>query len=123
MLENDIQIKLHIQGIDISPKEQETIKHLIKEHYAIELYKKQKEFQKCKNKIITLFCLGFVIFGCYLLIHQITNFEFILEILSFVFSFSLWEACNSVIYSYIPIKKEREAITQNLLTNIIFDKK
>ena len=46
MLDSSVQIRFHIIGLDLSEKEQEKVKHTIKEHYAIELYKIQKEYIK-----------------------------------------------------------------------------
>ena len=34
-------------GVDVDSKEAETIKHAFKEHYAIELYKAQKNYKNC----------------------------------------------------------------------------
>ena len=43
-----------------------------------------------------------------------------MEVFGFLFSFSLWEAMDCVIYSFSEVKEEREAITQNLLINVDF---
>ena len=51
MLDNDTRINFHINGIELTSKEQGIVKHLVKEHYAIELYKSQNEYLKTKNKI------------------------------------------------------------------------
>lgn len=120
MLENDIQIELHINGINFDSKEQELIKHIIKEHYAIELYKIQKEYIRCKDKIIALIAFGIVMLGLYISVYNILNIPFIFEVMSFLFSFALWEAFDSLIYTFSDLKKEREAITQNLLINVTF---
>lgn len=52
ILDNNIQINLHIKGLNITDREKGRAKHIIKEHYAMELYKIQKEYQTHKNKII-----------------------------------------------------------------------
>ena len=57
----------------------------------------------------------------YAFLFFFTDFEFGLEILGFLFSFALWEGFDSMIYDFKEIKKEREDITQNLLTNVVFD--
>lgn len=121
MLENDVQINLHIIGCRLSVREQNTIKHILKEHYAIELYKKQKEYKNSKNKVIMLFLSGLTCLLCYLLIYLFTDFAFFLEVFGFMFSFALWEAFDLIIYDFSNIKYEREAITQNLLTEIDFE--
>ncbi len=121
MLENDIQIKLHIKGISINIDKQNLIRQIVKQHYAIELYKIEKAYIKCRNKIITLLCLGLFLVICYIQIYGIQEAAFIREVFSFIFSFSIWEACDLFIYNFSEIKNEREAVTQNLLINIDFD--
>ena len=105
MLGNHIPICMHIAGYSFSSKEEGMIRHILKEHYAIELYKVQKLYNKLKHKII-----GMISFG-------------LLEILGFLFSFSLWEAMDCMIYSFNQVKHDREAVTQNLLMSVEYDKK
>ena len=50
MLGNHVPINLHIIGCEFTPHEQGIIRHVLKEHYAIELYKVQQEYTKYKNK-------------------------------------------------------------------------
>lgn len=121
MLENDVQISLHIIGKKISQKDQELVKHILKEHYAVELYKKHKEYKSYKSKIISLFLVGVISVLCYLLLYLFTNFEFFLEVFGFVFSFALWEAFDLLLYDFSNVKYEREAITQNLLIDVVFE--
>ena len=121
MLENDVKLHLHILGLNLTSREQGMVKHILKEHYAIELYKIQKEFVKYKNKIISLVMIGLVAFGCYTYLYLDSNLDFFMEVFGFIFSFALWEAFDCLIYSFSDIKKEREAITQNLLMNIGFE--
>ena len=124
MLENDTQINLHIIGASIDQKDQDLIKHTFKEHYAIELYKIQKEYKTHKIKIITLFLFGLLSLLSYLWLYLFTEFDFFMEVFCFIFSFALWEAFDLIIYDFSDVKYEREAITQNLLTEIdIEDKK
>ena len=120
MLGNDIQIKLIITGCEFTPREQGIIKHVFKEHYAIELYKIQKEYAKYRNKLFFLITIGFFSFLIYTFLFFFTNQGFLIEVFGFLFSFALWEALDSLIYSFADINNERGAITQNLLTNIEF---
>lgn len=121
MLENDVKIHLHILGLDLNPHEQGIIKHIIKEHYAIELYKIQKEYVKYRNKIISLILIGLFAFSCYTYLYLYTNLNFFIEVFVFIFSFALWEALDCVIYSFSDVKKQRADITQNLLMNVGFE--
>lgn len=121
MLENDVQISLHIIGKRISQKDQELFKHILKEHYAVELYKKHKEYKSYKSKITSLFLVGFISVLFYLLLYLYTDFEFFLEVFGFVFSFALWEAFDLLLYDFSDVKYEREAITQNLLIDVVFE--
>ena len=121
MLNNDVQINLHIVGCRLNHKEQESIKHIIKEHYAIELYKKQKEYDEKKIKVVFLFLLGFFTLLFYMLLYLFTNLQFFMEVFGFIFSFALWEAFDLLIYDSTYVKNQREALTQNLLTEVNFE--
>ena len=121
MLENDTPLELHIRGIEVDSKTQGIVKHVIKEHYAIELYKIQKKYTKCRNKIIGLALVGLLSLLIYTLIYLNIESNYALEIFGFIFTFSLWEAIDSYIYNFSDIKYERENITQNLLMKVCFD--
>ena len=121
MLNNDMPLELHIKGIELESKTQGIVKHIIKEHYAIELYKIQKKYTKCRNKIIGLALIGIISLIIYTLIYLNINSNYALELFGFIFTFSLWEAIDSYIYSFSDIKYERENITQNLLMKVCFD--
>ncbi len=121
MLESDVQIELHISGLEMNDHKQGIVKHLIKEHYAIELYKVQKEYKRIRNKICKLLFIGIITFLLYMLVYFHTDFEFGVEILGFLFSFALWEGFDALLYDFNEIKKEREDTTQNLLINVVFD--
>ena len=121
MLDNDTKINFHINGIELTSKEQGLVKHLFKEHYAIELYKSQNEYLKIKNKIFKLIVLGLTSFLLYIFFFFATDFDFFIEVFGFIFSFALWEGFDAMIYSLSEIKEEREAITQNLLMEIEFN--
>ena len=121
MLDSDVQIELHISGVDLDSHEQGIVRHILKEHYAIELYKVQKEYKRIRKKIFNLILVGTISFILYAFLFFIEDFEFGLEILGFLFSFALWEGFDSMIYDFKEIKRDREDITQNLLTNVVFD--
>ena len=120
MLGNQVPIRLKIMGCNLSSHEQGIVRHVLKEHFAIELYNQQLEYIKYRNKIIFLIVLGLISILLYGLASIVTDSPFILTILSFLFSFSIWEAMDSVIYAFSDIKYNREAITQNLLINVEF---
>lgn len=120
MLENDIPINFHIIGYEFSSREQGIIKHLIKEHYSIELYKVQKEYKKTRNKAINLIVVGLCCLLIYLYLVLIAESTVMSELFVFLFSFSLWEAFHSIIYILSDISEKRKSITQNLLTNVDF---
>ena len=121
MLDNNVPIILHIVGLKLDKKMEGKIKHMFKEHFAIELYKAQKTYIKYKNKIAKLIVLGVIFLISYAFLYLYTQFEFFLEVFGFMFSFSLWEAFECMIYDFAEVKEEREAITQNLLINILFE--
>lgn len=123
MLENDIKINLHIIGVELTSKEQGVIRHIIKEHFAIELYKAQKEYVHYKNKIMKLILVGLVSLLSYALLYLYSDFEFFLEVFGFIFSFALWEGFESMIYDLAEAKEIREAVSQNLLMSVDFTDK
>lgn len=123
MLGNHIPISLHIIGCDFTPHEQGIIRHILKEHYAIELYKVQQNYTKLKHKIIGLIIIGLLAFIIYSYLYFLDNFNYLGEVFGFLFSFSLWEALDCIIYSFSEVKDQREAVTQNLLINVYFDDK
>ena len=121
MLDNDVKIHLHILGHKFSSKEQGMIKHMLKEHYAIELYKVQTEYTEQKARIFFMFLMGFICLVAYLMICLKTDFNFFLEVFGFIFSFALWEGCDAYIYAFSEIKNDREEVCQNLLIDIDFN--
>lgn len=121
MLENDVQIHLHIIGTKLDSKEQGAVKHILKEHFAIELYKVEKRYKRIKTKIFKLILIGIISFISYLLFNLYVNYDFFLEVFGFLFSFALWEGLDSILYDFSEVKNEREAICQNLLMNVDFD--
>ena len=120
MLGNQVPINLHIIGCDFTPHEQEIVRHLLKEHYAIELYKIQQQYNKLKRKIFGLICVGLGSFLLYTLFYLFSDYNYLIQVFVFLFSFSLWEAMDCVIYAFSDVKEQREAITQNLLINVDF---
>ena len=120
MLENDMPINFHIIGYKFSHHEQGIIRHLVKEHYSIELYKVQKEYKKTRNKAINLVIVGLTCLLIYLYLVLGLESDVVSEIFVFLFSFSLWESFHTFIYKLSEIRNKREAITQNLLTNVDF---
>ena len=121
LLDNDIKINLHIIGVKLSENEQIMIKNIFREHYAIELFKIQKDYKNQKEKVLSLFLIGCISLLSYLLLYLFTDFDFFLEVFGFIFSFALWEAFDQLIYEISDTKFEREAISQNLLIEIICD--
>lgn len=123
MLNNDIQLTLNIIGIDLEQSEKEKIKHMLNEHYAIELYKIQKEYKRYKTKIVCLIVLGLFFLACYALITFYFSSKFFIEVFGFLFSFTLWQAFETLIYPLGDIKLKRESATQKLIMGIKFSDK
>ena len=120
ILDNDVQINFHIRGLDITEREQGRAKHIIKEHYAIELYKVQRKYQNHKNKIVRLFAIGFLFLLLYGVTYYLTKSQFLLEVFGFLFSFSLWQAFEKLLYTLNTIKSDINAVAQKLLINVEF---
>lgn len=120
MLSNDIRLNLQIIGSSLNNDEKEKVSHIIKEHYAIELYKIQKAYRRSKRQIIALLLLGLFFFIIYALIAYNTKSKLFIEVFGFLFSFTLWQAFEYLIYDLNEIKRKREAITQKLLMDVEF---
>ena len=121
MLGNHVPIRLHFSGYLYDSNDQGIIKHILKEHYAIELYKIQKKYNEHRIKIVLLLLLGVFALLSYALLVLFTHSSFFQAVFTFLFSFSLWEAMDSMIYTFSEIKYERDAIAQNLLMLVEFD--
>ena len=121
MLNNDIKLNLRIISDKLNQSDEEKVKHIINEHYAIELYKIQKKYKKYKSRIFKLVLAGLFFLSCYALITFNYSSRFFIEIFVFLFSFTLWKALETFIYTLSEIKYEREAITQKLIMEIVFD--
>ena len=123
MLDNNICLNIHIMGIELDKSEIEKIKHIINEHYAIELYKIQKEYRRYKSKVFKLLLLGVAFLDFYIAISISFSSPLILEVLGFLFSFTLWEAFDAFIYAMSDLRRERESITQRLLITVDIENK
>lgn len=121
ILENDVRIHFHIMNSNLDDNEQGKVKHIIKEHYAIELYKVQRDFSNARKKAFHLSIFGLFVLLIYFILYNYDLSEFLFEVLSFIFSFSIWEALDAVIYTLSDIRLNRESITQFLLMNVSFD--
>lgn len=120
MLNTDEKLKLNIICDFLNNDEKERVTHIIKEHYAIELYKIQKEYKRNMIKIVRLLLLGLLFLIIYALIAYNTKSKLFIEIFGFLFSFTLWEAFEYLIYDLSDIKRQRKSITEKLLMEIEF---
>ena len=123
MLNSNIKVSLHILEDNLTNIEQEKVKHIISEHYAIELYKIQKDYRRYTSKVFKLCYIGIVFLLFYIALALSFESSLFIEIFIFLFSFSLWEAFDTFIYAVSDIKIEREKITQKLIMDISFDNK
>ena len=121
ILDNNIKIKLNIVSENIKKKDLEKVKHLISEHYAIELYKAQKEYKKNNIKFIKLIIVGMLFLIFYAIIALSSTSKFFIEVFGFLFSFTLWHAFETLMNTLKAIKIKRESITQKLVMDIVFN--
>ena len=123
MLDSSVQIRLNIVGLHLTKEEQNQVRDIIKEHYAIELYKIQKEYNKYRNEIFKLVLIGIFSLIFYGFLDLNTTLTFFMEVMCFIFSFALWQAFENIIYDFRDVKETRKDITQNVLMNVTFDEK
>ncbi len=123
MLENDIKLKLNIVGLDLDENDEGKVKHIIKEHYAIELYKVQREYRRIQKIIFFLLFVGLLSLAIYWFMFYVHSSKFLIEVFGFLFSFTLWKATENYIYDISKLKYKRESIAQRLLMDVCFIKK
>ncbi len=121
MLKSDIQLHLKIVSMELSLHDIEQVKHIINEHYAIELYKAQRKYRRYKAKAAKHIFTGIFFIICYALIVLNSESKFFSEIFGFLFSFSLWHAIETYLVNMKDVKYKREEITQKLLMNVSLD--
>ena len=59
-------------------------------------------------------------FLLYIIVTRNDHIVFLVNFLSFIFSFALWQGIDTLIYALTDIKKEVGNVTQNLLSEIDF---
>jgi hypothetical protein len=123
VLDNDIQLNLKIISNELTQHDIEKVKHIISEHYAIELYKAQRKYRRYKAKFINQIIAGIIFILCYAIIVFSFKSVFFVEIFGFLFSFSLWHAIETYTLKLVDIKYARQEITQRLLMSISLDNK
>ena len=65
--------------------------------------------------------MGIILLLLYAIIYVINhNFDFLLEVFGFLFSFALWQAFEIYMYDISELNHERECIAQKLLMVIEF---
>ncbi len=121
MLDSTVQIQFHILGLNLTKEEKGKVQHIMKEHYAIELYKIQKQYNRYRNEIIKLIIIGILSLFFYGFLSLHTTLEFFMEVFCFIFSFALWQGIENIIYDFKDVRIAREDITQNLLMHVVFD--
>ncbi len=121
VLDSNIPLHFHIIGLKLNEKEQENINRIIKEHYSIELYKKQREYRLNKDKAITQVLLGVILLLFYGVVYIWTNSAFLLEVFGFLFSFALWQAFEICMYTLSEIKHDTKSIAQKQLMDVDFE--
>lgn len=121
VLDNSTKLHFHIKGLITSEEDEENVKKIIREHYAIELYKSQREYKLNKYKMVTLILLGIIMLSIYAIVYIWTKSAFLLEVFGFLFSFALWQAFEIFMYNLSDIRFNSESIAQKLLMNIDFE--
>jgi hypothetical protein len=121
MLKNDIQLHLRIYRNELTLRDIEKTKHIINEHYAIELYKAQRKYRRYKANLVKQILVGLFFILCYALIAFNFQSKLFIEIFGFLFSFSLWHAMETYLIKIRDVKYKREEITQKLLMEISLD--
>lgn len=115
-----IPLKLVFHGKRIEKDEQEIIKNLIYEHYAIELFDQQKNLRIVKKKTKRMLFIGITIFLICFYFSGLGKYKFITDFLSIVGTFSLWQVASLVLLERRDIDTRTMHIAKMLIHEIEF---
>ncbi len=115
-----IPIKLVFNGRKLEKEEQEKIKYLIDEHYAIELFNQQKDIRITRKKVRRLFAIGVGIFILCFYLSGFGKYNFLTDILRIVGTFSLWELTNMALLRKKDIDMQTLHIAKMLIHEFEF---
>lgn len=102
-----LPLKVRLHGDASSPEELGQIQQLAARHYTFSEYRLLKEMAANIKKLIGLTAFGVVMIAIYIFLSVSRDDTIMLELLSVLGSFSLWEAADSFLLERPRLKKEK----------------
>ncbi len=113
IIPSKIPLKIRMHG-DVDEDKQEEIRRLMHRHYMMRSYDVTWDFAANFRKALFLIIFGVAVLVVYFLVTVLLDNPLFAEILSIVGSFSLWEAANAILLDRPSLKRNRDAIEQNI---------
>lgn len=114
-------LTLEIHSTWFSKEEKEIIQKVIKSHYSLMLMNKKEELRDERLRGLYLTILGVITFIVYLVLSSLSINPAPIEIMSFLFWLSLWEAFDIEVLSASDIKDEIKDLEYLANMNIIYE--
>ena len=123
VIPNNYKIKIKFIGRKISDEDRKRIDYLIHEHYYVVMENIKRELNKLTYKMIGLLLFGISLFTlCFFIVSKISYNSLLLEFLSLVGSFSIWESFGIFIFDRREFLNNYYGSLQNYEMEIEFEK-
>ncbi len=109
-------IVLEIHSNKLSSSEKILIRKLIKNHFALTRINKEMELKALKRKSYFFLLIGLIGFIILAILHYCGKLELLIECISFIASFSVWEFGELVLFEQDDLKEE--IIKYNYLSKV-----
>ncbi len=112
IIPGSIPLKIRFHGRRVAPEEQESVREIMRKHYEMRSYDKTWDSISAARIMIVLTAIGAAVIALYLYLSLSRNDSLMLELLSVVGTFALWEAANRFLLERPAIKREYRDIMQ-----------
>lgn len=102
----DYPLVLEIQNNIFSSEEKILVRRLIRNHFSLVTISKEMELKNIKRKSHFFLICGIIGFILLFLFYNYKIVPYLIEIVSFIASFSLWEFAESLIFEQDNLKEE-----------------
>lgn len=119
IIPSKVPLKIRMHG-DVDEDKQQEIKRLMHRHYMMRSYDVTWDFAANFRKALFLILFGVAVLSVYFVVTVLLDEPLFAEILSIVGTFSLWEAANAILLDRPSLKRNRDAVEQNISQVIEF---
>jgi hypothetical protein len=116
-------IVLEICGTNFTAGQQEMIKRIVTDYYALRLGDKQIDLKINRNKTIFLFVMGILFFGIFWFLNAINVTDAIIDFSSLIFWFFIWEFGDLVWYERRKLISDKTEAGQLASMKVVFKEK